>query len=174
MWRAWRARQAQSQPAWYCRPFQLGGQPVHFIFRPAPSWGIQSSQEHIILSGPARNLGDEGVRNLAEQYLRSRAAEWLTSRLETWSAKTALHPRAVRIRDQKTRWGSCSAQGRINLNWRLALAPVVVADYVIVHELCHLRELNHSPRFWQLVEKWVPDHAVHRRWLREHGHTLYF
>ena len=78
----------------------------------------------------------------------------------------------IAIRDQRTRWGSCSSRGTLSFNWRLVLAPLEVAEYVVVHELCHLREPNHSPRFWQLVAAARPGYRDERRWLAEHGWEL--
>lgn len=81
-------------------------------------------------------------------------------------------PKAVRIRNSKTRWGSCSAKGNLNFHYKLVLLPPHLADYVIVHELCHLRELNHSLRFWSLVARHVPNYAYVRRELQAAGRTL--
>lgn len=78
----------------------------------------------------------------------------------------------IRIADQRSRWGSCSARGTLSFNWRLALAPPEVLDYVVVHELCHLREANHSRRFWSLVEAARPGYRAQRAWLREFGPEL--
>src|SRR5436305_5021324 len=75
----------------------------------------------------------------------------------------------ITLRDQRGRWGSCSSKGALSFNWRLVLAPHDVLDYVVVHEVCHLVELNHSPRFWKLVEKRRPGYADSKRWLDEHG-----
>jgi predicted metal-dependent hydrolase len=78
----------------------------------------------------------------------------------------------IRIGGQRTLWGSCSPRGTLSFNWRLILAPVEVLDYVVVHELCHLRVLNHSRRFWALVEERRPNWREQRDWLREHGREL--
>ena len=78
----------------------------------------------------------------------------------------------ITIREQKTRWGSCSSEKNLNFNWKLILAPPEVLDYVVVHELCHRLEMNHSPRFWAQVERVLPDYKVSRKWLREHGNEL--
>ena len=83
-----------------------------------------------------------------------------------------LRPRSLAIRDQRTRWGSCSSRGTLSFNWRLVLAPEPVLRYVVVHELCHLREQNHSKAFWQLVEDALPRYDEGRSWLRRHGHEL--
>jgi predicted metal-dependent hydrolase len=83
-----------------------------------------------------------------------------------------LEPKRIRIAGQRTRWGSCAASGTVSLNWRLGLAPHAVLDYVVVHELCHLREPNHGPGFWALVEQRRPHYRAARRWLRDNGHAL--
>lgn len=78
----------------------------------------------------------------------------------------------ITIRDQKSRWGSCSSQGNLNFTWKLILAPPEVLDYVVVHELCHRLEMNHSAAFWNQVEKVMPDYKVRRQWLKENGWLL--
>ena len=78
----------------------------------------------------------------------------------------------ITVRDQKTRWGSCSGKGNLNFNWRLILAPEEVLDYVVVHELAHRREMNHSPRFWAVVEAVLPDYRKQRQWLKVNGERL--
>ncbi len=79
----------------------------------------------------------------------------------------------ISIREQKTRWGSCSSKGNLNFNWRLILAPEEVLDYVVVHELAHRREMNHSRAFYAIVESILPDYRRARKWLREKGQTLW-
>jgi predicted metal-dependent hydrolase len=79
----------------------------------------------------------------------------------------------ITIRDQRTRWGSCSSTGTLSFSWRLALAPLDVVDYVVVHELCHLVELNHSRRFWRILERARPGYRDQRAWLDEHGWELH-
>ena len=81
-------------------------------------------------------------------------------------------PARVTIREQKTRWGSCSRKGNLNFNWKLIRAPQEALDYVVVHELCHLYEFNHSPGFWRMVESVLPDYGQWKRWLAQHGQNL--
>ena len=91
---------------------------------------------------------------------------------ERISREEGLEPARIRIAGQRTRWGSCALSGTVSLNWRLALAPPAVLDYVVVHELCHLRVPNHSRAFWALVEGRRPHWREQRTWLREHGPEL--
>jgi predicted metal-dependent hydrolase len=106
-----------------------------------------------------------------EQWRRV-ARERISERCRHFSELTGYQPTKVRITSARTRWGSCAAKGTVNFSWRLAMTPPEVMDYVIVHELAHLAELNHSARFWQRVSQIVPDHRLHRRWLRDNGHLL--
>ena len=78
----------------------------------------------------------------------------------------------ITIRSQRTRWGSCSSKGNLNFNCLLTQVPEQVMDYVIVHELCHRIEMNHSGRFWKLVEQIMPDYKTHRKWLKDNGNSL--
>lgn len=78
----------------------------------------------------------------------------------------------ITIREQKTRWGSCSSAGNLNFNWKLVLMPQEILDYVVVHELAHRKEMNHSPRFWALVEKELPDYRIRREKLKMYGRQL--
>jgi predicted metal-dependent hydrolase len=96
----------------------------------------------------------------------------LIDKTRAWSSIIGVHPIAVTIRDPKTRWGSCSSAGRINYSWRVILAPPGVIDYLVVHELCHLLEPNHSVRYWNLVESFLPDYLHSRRWLKTNGNVL--
>ena len=113
-------------------------------------------------------LSDEQAEELREKFLPK-----VKERCCHFSSVTGLSPSKVRLSSARTRWGSCGAGGTISFNWRLALCPDQVIDYVIVHELFHLAEPNHSSRFWEKVAAIVPDHRSHRRWLRENGSLLY-
>lgn len=105
-------------------------------------------------------------------WYRAQALPHITERIGYFAAQVGREPQRLRIAAQKTRWGSCSPRGTVSLNWRLLLAPSEILDYVIVHELCHLLQANHSPRFWREVARVMPEHERHRRWLREYGLQL--
>ncbi len=109
----------------------------------------------------------EEIRQLMDQALQE-----IPPRVEYYAGLMGLQYGRITIRNQVSRWGSCSEKGNLNFNCLLMLCPADVRDYVIVHELCHLREMNHSPRFWAEVEAVVPDYRLRRRWLRKYGSKL--
>lgn len=115
-----------------------------------------------------------GSQRLAaiERWYRQRARVELQPRLDRACALAQLSYTRLSIRDQRTRWGSCSRSGAISFNWRLLLAPEAVLDYVVWHEVCHLSVMDHSPRFWALVARHCPDHRAHAAWLRRNSGTL--
>lgn len=106
------------------------------------------------------------------RHLKRQARSDAEMAIERYGPKNGLIPSALRIKDQKRLWGSCTHTGVINLNWRLIMAPVPVFDYVVVHELCHLRHPHHQPPFWRAVGEVMPDFEAHRRWLKVNGHLL--
>ncbi len=107
-----------------------------------------------------------------ERWYRRAAAKEIAPRLDRAANELGASYAKLTIRGQRTRWGSCSTSGAMSFNWRLLLAPEAVLDYVVWHEACHLRVMDHSPNFWELVRRHCPDYDVHRRWLRAHGATL--
>jgi predicted metal-dependent hydrolase len=104
--------------------------------------------------------------------LRARAARELPARLLELAARFGLAVTRITIRNQRWRWGSCSPQGHICLNWRLVAMPPEVRDYVLIHELMHLRRMDHSPKFWALVAGACPDYQRARRWLKEQARGM--
>lgn len=115
-----------------------------------------------------------GLHRLAvsESDARVAARELVSTVAEAEADQLGVAYRQIRIGSQRTLWGSCSPRGVLSFNWRLVLAPSEVLDYVVVHELCHLRVLDHSPRFWRLVEGRRPHWREQRAWLREYGPEL--
>lgn len=107
-----------------------------------------------------------------EKRYRNAARTQFEQRCAFYRAFTGGSYSSITVRDQKTRWGSCSSRGTLSFNYRLIFAPPAVLDYVVVHELCHLTHMNHSKEFWNLVGSVMPDYKKHRKWLKEHGREL--
>ena len=107
-----------------------------------------------------------------EKELRERAKSVLAQRTAYFARQIGVTYGRITVRDQKTRWGSCSQTGNLNFNFRLILAPLEVLDYVVVHELCHRRQMNHSAQFWQEVAQVLPDYRKRKAWLTENGWRL--
>jgi predicted metal-dependent hydrolase len=112
------------------------------------------------------------ARPALERFYRRAARSEIAPRLDRATALAGSSYQDLSIRGQRTRWASCSAGGRMSFNWRLLLAPERVLEYVVWHEVCHLQVLDHSPRFWELVERHWPDYREDRAWLRQNGATL--
>ena len=104
-----------------------------------------------------------------ERIYRQRAKERLRGRAAYFAPIMGVSYGSLRLSSAKTRWGSCSGKGNLNFHWKLILMPPEVLDYVVVHELAHLKEMNHSPRFWAVVEEVLPDYKERRQWLKENG-----
>ena len=125
------------------------------------------------IAGQRTRIGPSPLGAQERRLLRDRAALELRDRALDLAARHGLAVSRVSIRDQRTRWGSCGRDGHICLNWRLVLMPASVRDYVIVHELMHLRRMDHSRRYWKLVAEAYPEYHTARKWLREHGPSLW-
>lgn len=111
------------------------------------------------------------LQTLEKRY-RNAARNRFQTRVAYYHSFTGGNYTSITIRDQKSRWGSCSSRGTLSFNYRLIFAPPKVLDYVVVHELCHLTHMNHSKDFWNMVEQIMPEYKVYKTWLREHGQEL--
>jgi len=109
---------------------------------------------------------------VSELEARRAARELVTMVIDDEAEALGVSVGRIQVRDQRTRWGSCSSSGTLSFSWRLVVPPADVLTYVVVHELCHLRRHDHSKAFWALVERALPGYAEPRRWLREHGDEL--
>lgn len=137
----------------------------------APS--IEVKGDELLMSAP----GDWDVqarREFLTQWCVQRAKERFAGRMAYYQPLIGRGPGKVTVRDQRTKWGSCSNLGNINFNWRLILAPRECLDYVVIHELCHLYEFNHSERFWRRVERYQSDYLIWKKWLKQNGQSLKF
>jgi predicted metal-dependent hydrolase len=108
-----------------------------------------------------------------EEWLKKQALACINRKTQYYSEKMGLKYNKIYIRSQKSRWGSCSRKGNLSFNWRLIMAPEPVLDYVVIHELAHLKEMNHSPDFWSLVDCHCADSKKYRKWLNKHSNDLH-
>ena len=109
-----------------------------------------------------------------KRWYREQARIILTDEVERYRAVMNVNPGRIAIREQKTRWGSCSSKGNLNFNWKIVMAPLPVLEYLVLHEMCHLVHPNHSPNFWAEVRRLMPDYQGRRDWLKLHGTELSF
>ena len=128
---------------------------------------LAKSQEKARAVSAIPKLTSAELHALADEALR-----YIPERVRHYAPLVGVLPRRITIRNQRTRWGSCSSGGNLNFNCLLMLAPRETLDAVVVHELCHMKEMNHSPRFYQYVYRVFPDYNRHHRWLKEHGAEL--
>ncbi|MBC8016694.1 MAG: M48 family metallopeptidase [Sporomusaceae bacterium] len=128
----------------------------------------------IIINSPLITPGQTAslTEALLKQWYWDKASALLSEKTLQWAAKIKVEPQRITIKEQKTRWGSCSSKGNINYNWRIIMAPPDVIDYLVIHELCHLRVPNHSAAFWQEVGHSSPFFKQHRTWLKNNSRIL--
>lgn len=124
-------------------------------------------RQEALKAEPEEVLTAEELRELAKEALR-----FIPERVSFYARIIGVNYGRITIRNQRTRWGSCSSRGNLNFNCLLMLTPPEIIDYVIVHELCHRREMNHSPLFWREVEKVLPDYKRRRKWLKDNGERI--
>ncbi len=139
---------------------------------------LEDSKEWIIkhIKKRAESISEnEGLEKLTMDEIRAladSAMKDMPGRVKKYAGIIGVNYGRITIRNQKSRWGSCTAAGNLNFNCLLMLAPEEVRDYVVVHELCHRKEMNHSNRFWAEVEKVIPDYKDRRKWLKTHGSAI--
>ncbi len=115
---------------------------------------------------------EEDTKEQVIKLYKKQAKKIFEDRITIWSLKMNLKPSKIRLSSAKTRWGSCTGKNVISLNWKLLLAPLEILDYVVIHELAHIEQKNHSKKFWSLVEKFDPSWKNKRKWLKENGISL--
>jgi len=172
----WIARQRADVPA--VVPLGLG---ARILFRgeehvvceggrgSSPVWVEVAADKHVIrVAGRA-----EHVPRRVLDFIKREARKALDARTFDFAARLGARPRRITVRDTASRWGSCSVHGSLSYSWRLILAPDFVLDYVVAHEVAHMREMNHSARFWRLVRELVGDSERPQKWLADHGALLH-
>ena len=151
-------------------PYRMPESEIRRFIQEKSDWiekHVQRIEERQRTLPPVEGLTMKDIRKLADQ-----ASVVIPKRVEYFAEKIPVTYGRITIRNQKTRWGSCSSKGNLNFNCLLMLAPPEVLDYVVVHELCHRKEMNHSERFWREVENILPDYRERKKWLKENGGRL--
>ncbi len=148
------------------------GIPHKVVLRPHTRsfFSVQLQSRTLLIQVPP--VEQAPVNAVLESWFRWQAKIQIEQLVRQLARRYNLRPGRISIRDQKTRWGSCSSKGNLNFNWRLLMAPIGVLRYVVIHELTHLNELNHSKKFWALLADRCPDFREHEAWLKEHGAEL--
>ena len=168
----WLERQLQRLAARRSRPTAwLIGTEIFFRGEPVKvEAGVNGEHNLIRFGSEVVKVADPAVdlRPAIERHLWRLAAKELPARVLGYAASRRLPVRRITVRNQRSRWGSCSRRGTVSLNWRLIQAPAFVQEYLILHELSHLKEMNHSARFWREVERVCPDYETAERWLKQH------
>lgn len=144
-------------------PFE--GQPL--LLAPGTGRGLRLDGDRLLVPGPA-----ERIPARLQAWLKAMARDRLAPAVDRHAAALGRRVSDITLRDTRSRWGSCTAEGRLMFSWRLVMAPPSVLDYVAAHEVAHLVEMNHSDRFWAVVEGLYPDWQVQRAWLRAEGTAL--
>jgi predicted metal-dependent hydrolase len=169
----WRIQETQQRPPQVLRPgmeILLRGRSVALeVRRQGEEWELQFGPERTPLADPEGNL-----RPALELHLRKLARTQLARRAEELARQQDSDVKNIVVRNQRSRWGSCSCNGTVSLNWRLIQLPDPVRDYIIIHELTHLQHLNHSPRFWREVERACPDYRAAEEWLKRNSGQVAF
>lgn len=175
--RIWIERKVTSARAIAARPHQLGLEQAGVVWLGGEKLPIERRQGLataakrdgvVVVGGSTGDAAPALVR-----WYRREARRRIREVAEREAQKLGLSFRSIAIRDQRTRWGSCSSKGNLSFSWRLMVAPPEVLEYVVIHELCHLREPHHSKPFWRLLEAARPGWQEQARWLREHGQELH-
>lgn len=151
-------------------PYRMSDDAIRRFLEEKSFWiekNMRKMEERREASEPEERITVEELRHLAQE-----AAEYIPGRVSFFAKLLDVGYGRITIRNQKSRWGSCSSKGNLNFNCLLMLTPPEIIDYVIVHELCHRREMNHSPLFWKEVERILPDYKKHRKWLRDNGEKI--
>ncbi len=154
----------------------VNGEPFLFLGKEYPLQIFNSRHAHIELTDVLRisHTALPEARKWMENWYRRQARRILSERVSVYSRQTGLYPSSLRISGARKRWGSCGPNASLNFSWRLVLAPLAILDYVVVHELVHLRIKDHSHLFKQSVAAIIADALLHEKWLKKNGHLLDF
>ncbi len=134
---------------------------------------VKLKQGYLQVTVPMEQKSDQAlIRKLLQDWYLDRASEKLEQKTVKYAQQIGVQPSKIRVREYKSRWGSCSVRGEVSYNWRIIISPNPVVDYVVVHELCHLIHHNHSKQYWNQVRSIVPDYQSKRDWLKTNAGLL--
>lgn len=150
--------------------FPYLGTPHKIVVEPRPESEVADSAFYL----PQSHIEQSSIREELERLYRRNARAHLTEQVEHYASEMNVEYDGLELRNQRTRWGSCSSNGTLSFNWRLMMSPPDVIDYVVVHELAHLQEKNHTKRFWELVKEYIPDYKQQAEWLDRNSSKLIF
>ncbi len=127
---------------------------------------------YLTVTVPHGKKNPDAIRNALVHWYKEKAEIKLKEKADRILKSFNVSPKSIGIKSYKSRWGSCSKTGKIDFNWKIIMAPNRIVDYVVAHELCHLKHHDHSPKFWKAVERLIPDYAECREWLKQHSERL--
>lgn len=145
----------------------IEGIPFLVVHRPDNTGSVKMTDFEIIVGG-----NESGLSKRLENYLKKRARQRIEPLAQEMAQSIGESFRRIQIRDTKSRWGSCSSSGTLSFSWRLIMCPDNIIDYVVAHEVSHIKEMNHSPAFWHVVDQLVDDAKTSRSWLKNEGQAL--
>jgi predicted metal-dependent hydrolase len=173
---------AQGEKDWIARQLAVAPGPVWLKAGAVIPFEGRGHEIRVAETGPAPVWREDGViwvrgeslhvPRRVQDFLKREARKAFEARVLHHAGRLGVRPSRITVRDTASRWGSCSSARSLSFSWRLILAPPFVLDYVVAHEIAHLREMNHSPRFWAHVESLIPDLKAPQDWLRQHGRSL--
>lgn len=134
--------------------------------------GVKVYGEKLLINSVKADLTEDEIKNKIDKFIKNTAEKYIIPRVHQIAKKMDIEFSKITLRQQKTRWGSCSSNGTLSFNWRLVHYPTKIIDYVIIHELSHRIHMNHSDKFWALVGKYDPQHRANRNWLKKHGMSV--
>lgn len=151
------------------------GQPIYVQIKRRDVNRLQISMvENEVVIVVATDTGNEEIKDLLIGLYKKLLKALIISRIDFYQSRFDKRPSRVTIRDQKTRWGSCSSRASLNFNYRLLMAPIEIIDYIVVHEMCHMDYMDHSKEYWQRVKEVMPDYLKYENWLKDNGKYLNF
>ncbi|HEY7884544.1 MAG TPA: SprT family zinc-dependent metalloprotease [Cellvibrionaceae bacterium] len=174
------AAQQQKLAARPCYRF-VAGEQLPYLSQQLMLEVVAAPKNTVVLNGDRLTAGVSGrsqqpvaiqVAALVSDWYKARALEVLSAKTHALCAQLGLNCTDIKVRATRSKWGHCTSEGRIQYNWQIVLAPEQVVDYLVAHEVCHLRHPHHGPAFWQMVEQVCPDYQHWRQWLREQGFRL--